>query len=149
MQITVEGSRSSSDDWFRAQQLPASELPALSDEQRTVAEKLGISAEAYARSAKAGELSREELLTKTEAFGQLLEKKLRERSASVFIDSIVLLTFEGKFRVTAVAGGKEIRFQIDEELVDDLLQSGDPELEGRLDRVIDLNLPNSEAARAS
>lgn len=149
MQVAVEGSRSSRDDWFRAQQLPASELPFLTDEQKTVAEKLGISAEDYARSAKAGEFSSEELLAKTEAVGRLLEKKMRERNPDSSIDSIVLLTFEGKFRVVAVAGGREIRLQIDEDLLDDLLQSGSQELETRLDRIIDMNLPNSKTARAS
>jgi hypothetical protein len=149
MQVLVEGSRSNSDDWLWAQQLPAAELPPLTDEQRSIAEKLGISAEDYARSAKAGELTRRELQTKTENFGRLLEQKIRDRVPGSSVESIVLLTFEGKFRVVAVSGGKEIRLHVDEDLVDDLLQSGSPEMEARLDRVIDLNLPRSEAARAS
>jgi hypothetical protein len=149
MQVFVEGSRSTSDDWLWAQQLPASELPALSDEQKSFAEKLGISPEDYARSTKAGELTRRELQAKAETFGRLLEQKIRDRAPNASVESVVLLTFEGKFRVVTVVGGKETLLQIDEELVDDLLQSGSPEMETRLDRIIDLNLPNSEAARAS
>jgi hypothetical protein len=149
MQVFVEGSRSTSDDWLSAQQLPASELPSLSAEQKSVAEKLGVSPEDYARSAKAGEMTRHELHAKTETFGSVLERKIRDRVPNASVESVALLTFEGKFRVVAVVGGKHVRLQIDEELVDDLLQSGSPELETRLDRIIDLNLPNSAAARAS
>jgi hypothetical protein len=149
MRVMVDGSRSTSDDWLRSQHLHASELPALSDEQKSVAEKLGISAEDYARSAKAGELSRQDLVAKTEAFGKLLETKMRERVADASVDSIVLHTFDGKYRVIATAGGREVRFQIDEEMVDDLLQSGSKEIEARLQRIVELSLPESEAARAS
>jgi hypothetical protein len=94
-------------------------------------------------------LTRRELQAKAETFGRLLEQKIRDRAPNASVESVVLLTFEGKFRVVTVVGGKETLLQIDEELVDDLLQSGSPEMETRLDRIIDLNLPNSEAARAS
>ena len=149
MQVLVEGSRSTSDDWLWAQQLPASELPSLSDEQKSVAKKLGVSPEDYARSAKAGELTRQELQVKAATFGSLLEQKIRGRVPNASVESVTLLTFEGKFRAVAVAEGKEIRLQIDEDLVDRLLESGSAELEARLDRIIDLNLPGSAAARAS
>jgi hypothetical protein len=149
MQISIEGSRSSSDDWFRAQQLPASDLPQLSDEEKCAAEKLGISAEDYARSAKAGELSRRELAAKTETFGRLLETKMRQSFPGSSVESIVRKTFDGRFLVTAVVNGREVRLRIDEEMIDDLLQSGSPEAERRLDKILELSLPNAEAARAS
>ena len=145
MQVIVEGWRSSSSDWLKAQQLSPEELPPLSPEQKDVAEKLGISEEDYARSTKAGELSRQELQAKAEAFGTFLESRLRKRVADASIQSVLLQTFDGRVRIAGTAAGREFRLQIDEELVDNLMQSGSSELEERLQRIIDLGVPAPEA----
>jgi hypothetical protein len=73
MEIAVDGWRSGVSEWRTARSVPVDQLPRLTDEQREVARKLGISEEDYARSAFAGEQTREALLKKTERLARLLE----------------------------------------------------------------------------
>ncbi|HTF62550.1 MAG TPA: hypothetical protein VK638_07545 [Edaphobacter sp.] len=149
MEVVVTGWRSSNQDWSRAQQWPLQDLPPLTAEQKTVAHKLGISEEDYARSAYAGELSRQELIEKAERFGRLIESQIREIRANSSVEEVVLKTFDGKFQVLALVDGHKVRLEMDEDMVDDLLRSGSGELETRLKRIIDFNLPVSGSARAS
>jgi hypothetical protein len=134
---------------LQAQQWPAQDLPHLSGDQKAVASRLGIPEEDYARSALAGNLSRCELSAKTERFGEIFQKAMRERRPDALIHTIELQTFEGKLRIVAFAGDREVRLQIDEDLADNVLSTGSKELEARLARIVELNLPSAGAARAS
>ena len=75
MEISVQGWKASPGDWEAVRKIPKDELPALTDEQKEVVRKLGLTEEDYARSALAGERTQNALLVKTEMFARLLEKK--------------------------------------------------------------------------
>jgi hypothetical protein len=149
MRVIVTGWRSSNEDWLQAQQQPVQELPRLSGDQKATAAKLGISEEDYARSVYASELSRRELSAKGERFGELLQTVMRERRPDASVHTIELRTFDGTFQIVAIAGNRDVRFRIGEELVDNLLGSGSKELEANLARIVDLNLPSTGTMRAS
>jgi hypothetical protein len=149
MRVVVTGWRSSSEGWLRAEQLPAHDLPHLSEEQKTVAGEFGISEEGYARSAYAAELSRPELSAKAEKFGGLLQAMMRQRFPDASVTMVELRTFDGKFQIVAIVGGRDVRLRVDEDMVDGLLISGSKEVEARIARIVELNLPPVGAVRAS
>ena len=141
MEIVVEGSRSSSQSWLRAQNMPPEELPRLSIEQRTLAGRQGIPEEAFARSAKAKELSLPELVAKSETVGRLIENLAREKFFSVCVTEVALITFHGRFEVRLEVNGTQVQLSVDEDLVDSLLQTGSEESEKRMRKVVDIHLP--------
>ena len=141
MEVIVEGSRSSSQNWLRAQTMPPEELPLLSPEQKELAGRQGISEETFARSAKARELSLPELVSKSETVGRLIETLVREKFSSVCVKEIVLITFHGIFEVGLEIDGAPVYLKVNEDLVDSLLQSGSEESEKRIRRVVDLHMP--------
>jgi hypothetical protein len=149
MQVIVTGWRSSSEGWLRAQQLPAQDLPHLSEEQKAIAREFGASEEDYARSVYAAALCRRELLAKTERLGELLETTMRAKFLDASVQMIELRTFDGNFQIVAIVRGQDARLRISEELVDELLVSGSKELEARLARIVELSLPSVGAVRAS
>ena len=129
--------------------MPAQELPRLSEEQRAVAREFGISEEGYARNAYASELSRRELVVKAERFGELLQAIMREKVPDACVHLVELRTFDGKFQIVAIVGGRDVRLKVNEDLVDDLLSSGSKDIQARLIRIVELNLPLADVARAS
>ena len=118
--------------------LPDDQLPSLTSEQKSVAGKLGISVEDYARSVLAGRRTSDGLLAKTENFGRLLEEKLKERVSNGLVESVAPETAEHKFRVALRVSGKPAILHVDEEIVDDLFEGGSSEAEAKILRVLDL-----------
>jgi len=139
-EIIIEGWRAGGDERKEAASVPADRLPVLSDEQKAVAKKMGISEEAYARSAYAGKRNQERLVEKTRRFAELLERKLQARGA-VELRRIRLDVLNHRYDVVASQGDREIPFRVSEEMIDDLFQSGSENLDRDLDRVLEYALP--------
>jgi|SRR5712692_914463 len=140
MEIAVEGIRVSPRHWQNVRKLPKAALPRLTDAQKTVAQKMGISEEDYARSAMAGEETQQNLLAKTEKFARLLEERIKAHDARAKVSRVALITIEHRFEVVAVVNGAKLSLRIDESLVDDLFESGSAEAEKSLDRVIEMGI---------
>jgi hypothetical protein len=149
MEVFVRGSRSSTQDWLRAQQIPANELPSLDEEQKAEARLTHRSEEDYARSVYAGQLSQQSMLQKLLRFGHWLAAKIEERSPESGIDSIELNTWSGKLQIQGMTGGEPFLFDLDEEMVERFLTTGAGELESSILRVLDIFLPQRKVARAS
>jgi hypothetical protein len=145
MEIVIDGWRAGIEEWKRAQKVPVGELPSLSNEQRHVANQLSIREEDYARSVVAGRRTQDELLQKARSLALLLEQKLKSRNQTAAIDLVRLKAIDHRFDIEATAGGSKISLRIDEDLVDDLLQSGSEEVDRRLDRVVELALASRVA----
>ncbi len=149
MEVFVRGSRSSTQDWLRAQQIPANELPPLSEEQKTEARLTHRSEVDFARSAYAGHLTQEELLQKMLRFGKWLNARIEERNPGTSIDSIDLDTWSEKLRVRGQAGEEQFSFDLDEAVVERFLLTGSADLENSILRVFEIFAPLQRAARAS
>jgi len=149
MEIRVDGSRSTNENWLTAHRIPSSALPPITPEEEQVAEKLGISAEEYLRSRVAGDLSRGELEKRAEVVGNLVSRWLSQRGLSGTVVSVWFKTLEGKFRVE-IAGpdGIQLLF-LKEDLMSDLLDGGSRESQESLDRVLTANFGRAEATQAS
>ena len=140
MEIVIEGWRAGGEERKEAASVPVDQLPALTDEQKAVAKKLGISEEAYARSAYAGKRNQERLVEKTRRFADVLQRKLQARRG-VQLRRIRLDVLNHRFDVVASEGDREFPFRVSEEMIDDLFQSGSESLERDLERVLDYALP--------
>jgi len=149
MDISVKGSRSSAQDWVRAQQIPLSEIPPLDEQQKAVARQMRLSEEDYARSAYAGQLSQQELLQRTLRFGRWLNARVEERNADSRVDAVELDTWSEKLKVRVLVGQESVFFEVDEELVERFMSTGSAELERSVFRLLEVNLPQQRVARAS
>ena len=137
MEIAVDGWRSGVADWDAVRNLPAEQLPQLTDEQRAVARKLGIPEQDYARSVVAGERNREALLVKTERLARLLEQRIAALGIDGRINRVTLRTIQGRFDVEVQVNGRTLPLRIDEALVDDYFDNGSADSEQRLAQILD------------
>ncbi|MHB1675335.1 MAG: hypothetical protein ACYCSP_13905 [Acidobacteriaceae bacterium] len=149
MDIYIDGNRSSAENWMLAQNASKELLPALSDAEKTVADKLRINHDAYARSAYAVDLTRNELGGKTERAARLVERMARSRVPGLTLDSAWLKTLEGRFRFDFDLNGNHAAIWVDEDLMNELLESGSRAAEEQISRVVEYGLPASWVVRAS
>ena len=137
MEIAVQGWRASASEWDAVRGIPPKDLPALTDEQREVARKLGVAEEDYARSVLAGQRTQEVLLQKAEALAAFLENRIANEGRQVQVDRVVLDVVEHRFIVELDVNGKSRILRIDENIVDDYFDSGSMDAEENLARVLD------------
>ena len=145
MRIVVDGWRAGISEWKEAHRIPSAELPPLSDDQKKVAQKLGIPEEDYARSAAAGRRTQDQLLRKTEKFAELLQRKLDLRGGGVKITVVKLNVLEHQYEVSATENGRVISLRVSEDMIDDLLANGSENLERNFERILDYGLPSHVA----
>jgi hypothetical protein len=125
LEIIIEGWRTGGEERKEAANAPGWQLLNLTEEQKAVAKRMGISEEEYKRTVYAGRLSKERLIEKTKPFARFLESKLPRIAPSAHIDKIRLLTIKREYRVEIyVAGEKKVIFRVAEDMVDDFMEKG-------------------------
>jgi hypothetical protein len=149
MEIRVDGNRSSAENWTRAQTASVQELPSLSQAQKSVAAKLGLKDEDYARSVLAGDLERKDLEKRAEQAAQVIERLTPRNIAGLRVNSVWLKTFDGKSRFDVDFNESHTLVFVAEDLINELLETGSKLAEERIARIIDLSLPTAWATRAS
>jgi hypothetical protein len=149
MEVRVDGSRSTSENWLRASVATDPELPKLTPEERLIAEKLGIAAEEYARSKYAIELTDVELRDKAVIVGEFVQAWLDVHQLPASVESVWLKTFEGKYRLELSFGAKHNLIFVDESLIDQMLEEGSSRAKNGLEHLLQMNLLPAQAARAS
>src|SRR3954452_13109407 len=132
MEIAVDGWRAGAAERDAVRNLRTEDLPHLTEEQRTVAKKLGISEQDYARSVVAGERNREALLAKTERLARLLDQRIAALGIDGRINRVTLRTIQDRFDVEVQVNGKVLPLRIEETLVDDYFDNGSADSEERL-----------------
>ena len=141
MEIAVDGWRPGAAEWDAARNLPVEQIPALSNEQREVAKKLGIAELDYARNAEAGRRSQESLLVRTKQLARLLARLLEERAAASGADSrinrVTLRTVQNRFDVEMQINGRIVPLRIEESIVDEYFDAGSIDAEQKLTRILD------------
>lgn len=144
MEIVIEGWRAGGEERKEAASVPIERLPPLNDAQKNVAKKLGISEEAYARSAYAGARNQERLLAKSKRFGGILEDMLRRKLGGARISRMRLITIDHEYEIEMDAG-RRILFRVPEEMVDDFIEGGSAEVGKAIERNLETVL-NGRAA---
>jgi len=124
MEIIIEGWRAGGEERKEAASVPISQLPPLSDGQKSAAKRMGISEENYARSTYAGRRNQDRLIEKTRRFAQILEARLSANAPGARIERIRLLTLEGEYRIEISVEGKKVLFRVAEDMVNDYMEKG-------------------------
>jgi hypothetical protein len=124
MEIIVEGWRAGGEERREAASAPLWQLPILTEEQKAVARKMGISEVDYARSAYAGRRNQARLIEKSRRFATILEERLRSRAPEARIERIRLLTIEHEYKIEIVIEAKRVLFRVAEDMVDDFMEKG-------------------------
>jgi hypothetical protein len=149
MEVFVRGARSSSRDWARAQEIPASELPALDEKQKAEAKRMNWPEEAFARSVYAQQLTGQAALQRLLAFGRWLEAKIAGINPDCKIDSIELTTWDGMLHIQGKNGYDAFSFELNEDVVERFLTTGAADLESSILRAVEIFVPRDRAAKAS
>jgi hypothetical protein len=145
MEVIIDGWRAGGEDRKQALSVPANMLPPLSEAQKEVAKKMGISEEDYARSAFAGKLNQDRLLEKTRRFAEILNAKLRSKLNGARIERISLLTVEHEYRIELAASEKKVLFRVSEEMVDDFVERGFADIGQLIERNLETVLAGQAA----
>jgi hypothetical protein len=149
MDVYIEGNRSSAESWMLAQNASKDLLPPLSDAQKAVADKLHIDHDAYARNVYAADLGRKELRAKAERAARVIERMAQIKVPGVVVGTVWLKTFAGKFRFELDLDRKHATILMNEDVIDELLESGSRMAEEQIARIVEYNLPTDWVAKAS
>jgi hypothetical protein len=109
------------DEWRRAQNAPRDELPALSDVQREVANKFGISEEEYARSVLAGRYGARRLRTRARKLGEQIAKILIELSSGCRVVRVVADMARERWVILIQTPTRQVGMSVPREVGDDFL----------------------------
>ena len=138
IKIVVNGFRSDKSEWEAVQKVPKEQLPALTSEQRKVADAQHVPEELYQRSALAGRRTAEKLLRKTEWLAKLLRSELAKQAPKAAIRSVVLDVWGGKFEIDIEIDSAPFPpLHIGENIVDDLLDLGSTASEQKLSEMLE------------
>jgi len=120
--VFVSDYSSSVDEWRRAMAAPSSDLPELTEQQRAVARKMGISEEDYRRGVLAGRLGESRMLGRGQQLGELVESILQGLGPDYRVHAVK--AENGRWLVRIVAPDGVFPVAISRELADDALDSG-------------------------
>ncbi len=137
IKIVVSGSRSDNSEWEAAESMPRENLPALTPEQRKVAERLHFREEDYQRFALASQKTADKLLKKTEWFAKTLQGKLSEKAPKASVESVVLDTWAHRFEIAVKTDGAVLPLHVEESIVDDLFDLGSENAGPRLSQMLE------------
>ncbi|MGA2001485.1 MAG: hypothetical protein ABSG52_15970 [Terriglobales bacterium] len=122
-EIHIRSNSSSPEAWRRAMEAPASELQPLTEEQKEIVRRFGITDEEYARGELAVIFGQERLRRRGEELGSLVQDLLRRLSDRYVLESVL---YEGaNLRwIVRIGSPKGVRnIAVSRELADDVLDS--------------------------
>lgn len=120
-QVEVSDYSVSIDEWRRAQNAPSDELPVLSEAQREVANKFGISEEEYARSVLAGRYGVRRLRTRARKLGEEIERILIGVSAECRVVRVVADMARERWVILIQTPMRQVGMSVPREVGDDFL----------------------------
>jgi hypothetical protein len=121
--ILVSDYTSSVEEYRRAQLVPKSELPELTDDQKAVARGFKISEEEYARGVLAGMYGHERQVNRGRRLGERIQKILDDLGAP---DRVVRVAYQMdrlRWLVSVKAADRIVDVAVPRELADDVLDS--------------------------
>ncbi|HEV2351195.1 MAG TPA: hypothetical protein VG028_15260 [Terriglobia bacterium] len=109
------------DEWTRAQNAPKSELPELSEAQKAMAGKFGISEEQYSRSVLASRYGMRRLRTRAVRLGEEVEKILHDVSAESRVTRVVADLARERWVIVLRTPTRQVGIPVSREIGDDFL----------------------------
>ncbi len=142
--VFVSGYSSSVDEYRQAMTAPRSELPQLTGEQQTVARKMGVSEEDYARGVLAGRLGESRMRRRGEGLGHAVEELLTGLGPDYRLDAVKADMFNERWLIRIVTRDRVFNIPVPRDLADDLLDSGASKEIERLKNCLLVGLGRSE-----
>ena len=121
--VVIRGSSTTIEDWERANRATRKELPNLTDEQKEVSRKLGISEEDYARNLLAMQYGEERLRNRVEMLRAKLTDLMKKLAENVNVVSLTLDVWKDEYTVSLKKNNRGIRCTFSRELGNDILDS--------------------------
>ena len=123
MDLILRGypSRTRFAEWQEANSLPPKKLPRLSVDQKTRAQKLGISERAYAIALRAAELTRDRAAEKMEKVARFITETVKTRDPQAEVTALVWDFLGHEFKFLTRVNGREHDDSISPRIVDDVL----------------------------
>ena len=143
-EVLVSGVTSSVDDWKRAMNVPKTELPKLSDEQKEIARKMGMSLEEYARGVLVFQYGEQRQKDRGESLGKKVEAVLGGLGQPYRLEALLREGVKGRWvaRIETPTAPKNVAIAMD--LADDLIDSDTVQDEERLRALILQSLGRQE-----
>jgi hypothetical protein len=123
-EVVISDYTSSIGDWRKAQRAAKKKLPVLSEEQKQVAAKLGITEDAYARSVLAGQYGANTMQKRATALGEIVGGIIAEVNRKCEVTAVIAEMFKGRWIVKMRGPGESFAVAVPRELADDILDSG-------------------------
>lgn len=133
-EIIIVGWRAGGEDRREAESAPEWQLFQLSEEQRTVAKRMGVPEDDYKKIVYAGKRSQQRLIEKAKVFATFLEGALSRLAPGAYVDKLRLLTLEREYRVDIYIAGKKVLFRVSEDMVEDFMEKGFAEVGQRIEQ---------------
>lgn len=135
-QIFVSDLASTPEEWGQALNAPSKDLPELSEEQKAVAKKFGISNEDYARGLKAGLLGNARQRKRAEALGEEVKRIITGLGQQYRLLAVFWEESRLRWLLRVQTPDKIVGVPVSFELADDVLDSGILSEIERLRRII-------------
>ncbi|HTG58085.1 MAG TPA: hypothetical protein VMG63_01555 [Terriglobia bacterium] len=145
-QIVVPSHSVSVEEWRRALAAPISELPVLSEEQKEVAQKFGVTEEQYARNVLAGSYGQRRMHQRAQRLGEEVQEVLDRLGGGQRVIAVKRDLDRLGWVVRVETQQRDIDVIVSQELADDLLDSGSLEQRERLRLRVMSSLRQDEAA---
>jgi len=122
-EVHVPGFHSSVDEAKRAQGVPTSELPPISEEEREMARRLGMSDEAYRRSKLAGTFGHQRLEARAVDLGEQVDRILVESLVGYRLAGVTWNSDSQSWRIEIETPQGQQNVVLSKDLVNDALDS--------------------------
>jgi hypothetical protein len=122
-EVHVPGFHSSVDEAKQAQGVPASELPPISEEEREVARRLGMSDEAYSRSKLAGIFGHQRMEARAVDLGEQVDRILAESVVGYRLAGVTWNSDSLSWRIEIETPQGQQNVVLSKDLVNDALDS--------------------------
>ena len=144
--VFVSGGNTSVDEYRRAMVAPKSELPELTEQQKLVAKRLGLSEEEYRRGVLADEFGHSRMLERGKRLGEVIQGVFDGLGGKYHVEAIKAEMVNLRWLVRIASADREVVADIPRALADDAVDSGASEQVERLKSCLLSSLRRGELA---
>lgn len=135
-QVHVSGGTVSLDAWREAMDAAQSDLPGLGEAQKEAARRVGMTELEYARGILADSIAEKRQQERGRRLGEIIQEFLSRSGQGWELTSLVRRGIDRVWIARFGAAGQASEVEIPLELVDDVLDSGDPFSKARFDNLL-------------
>jgi hypothetical protein len=147
--VLVSGATSSADDWFAAMDAPETDLPALNEDQKSVAQKFEISEAEYARGVLTHDLGEKRQMRRGEKLGVYISSILGTLGSGYRLVSLIYRGVDDVWIGSIETPMRTALVRIPLDLADDVLDFGNPGMIERLRNIVTHGLDGQSVSATS